>query len=622
MKTFVLAALAAGLASAAIPVRLTTSLPSPQPVGAVIGLVPRIQPVGPAPALMPGPPVRSGPLYTFRYMVSVNGGPFRMVRDFSQEPTFFWSPDLYEHEARIRMTVRLAKETSDAEIPFAIVPRAKSAALITPTSHPLVALFSAPPCSEGAQFRVAFRPRGQEVSMRTPDEPCHASITNNVYVAGMRADSDYEMRAEVIRSGKQEPGAWMNFHTGLLDGRFAPVATETPREKGKISSEGIIIRSTIEPWRVNATDLDGNTVWYLKSPSSPFLTRTVRGGHFLAHADGPNSVNDMKRWQLLQELDLMGNTVRETNIGRIAEQLADRGIKSDCKKGSEQCLAGFHHEAVRLPNGHTLTLAGLERMFPAGTQGSKEAVDILGDLILDLDENLQLTWFWNSFDHMDLKRASLGDEKCPGGPGGDGCTPVFLSSTANGWLHSNALNYDKRSGDLLVSIPEQDWVIKVDYKDGKGSGKILWRLGKDGDFTVKSNDPYPWFSYQHDVGFDPKTGLLVVFDDGHRRKDKDPKANNRGQTWKLDQEARTATLVMNADLGVYAVAVGSAQPLSDGNYSFESGFINPGPAMFATVYSRTTETTPDGKIAYAQQLDGQLTYRSFRVATMYDAPRK
>ena len=212
----------------------------------------------------------------------------------------------------------------------------------------------------------------------------------------------------------------MNFHTGLLNALFAPTATQTPREKGKTSSERIVIRSAF-PWRPNATDLEGNVVWYLNAASSAFLTRVVPGGHFLVHADGFNSANDMKRWQLLQELDLLGNIVRETNISRIAEQLAERGIKSDCKKGSDQCLAGFHHETVRLPNGHTLVLAGLERIFPAGTQGSKESVDILGDLIFDLDENLQLAWFWNSFDHLDLKRASLGNEKCPAGPGADAC---------------------------------------------------------------------------------------------------------------------------------------------------------------------------------------------------------
>jgi hypothetical protein len=249
-------------------------------------------------------------------------------------------------------------------------------------------------------------------------------------------------------------------------------------------------------------------------------------------------------------------------------------------------------------------------------------VDVLGDLILDLDENFQLVWFWNSFDHLDLKRSSLGNEKCKAGPGNDGCTPVFLAPDANGWLHSNSLSYVPESGDLLLSIPEQDWVIKIDYRDGKGTGKVLWRLGKDGDFTVQSDDPYPWFSYQHDAGFDPDSHLLVLFDDGHRRKDKFPKANNRGQAWRIDENARTATLVLNADLGVYAIAVGSAQKLSNGAYSFESGFINPSPVFLATVSSQTTETSPDGKVVYTQQTDGALTYRSFRVPDLYTAPKK
>jgi hypothetical protein len=75
-------------------------------------------------------------------------------------------------------------------------------------------------------------------------------------------------------------------------------------------------------------------------------------------------------------------------------------------------------------------------------------------------------------------------------------------------------------------------------------------------------------------------------------------------------------------MGVYAIAVGSAQPLSGGGYSFEAGFINPGPTMLGSVYSRTIETSADGKIVYAQQADGALTYRSFRVRDMYNVPRK
>ena len=611
MKTVLLALAMVASGSGAITIDLASSVPSPQPVGTVVGFMPRVQITPPG-------------TFNYRYAVSTNGGPFRLVRDFSQDPNFIWTPELYEHDATIRLTVRNGsnKETADSEMRFQIVSRVKdSNAVVTPTSHPLIALFSAPSCSNGEEFRVAFRRKGDEQTTRTPSIPCRAGLSNNQYVAGMRADTDYEMRAEVATNGTSKPGAWIPFHTGLLDGRFPPMTHPVKRPAGKTSAEGILIRSGIEPWRSTATDLEGDVVWYLNTATNAFLTRVLPGGRFLILGDGANSVNDMKRWQLAREVNLFGNTIRETNIGRVAEQLAEHGIASDCKKGGQQCVSGFHHELIQLPNGHWLALAGLERMLPAGTQGSKEEVDVLGDLIVDLDDNFQLVWFWNSFDHMDLKRASLGHEKCKAGPGTDGCTPVFLAPEANGWLHSNSLDYVP-GGDIVLSIPEQDWVIKIDYKDGRGTGKILWRLGKDGDFTVKSDDPYPWFSYQHDAGFDPATGLLVLFDDGHRRKDKYPQANNRGQAWKLDEASRTATLVMNADLGVYSQAVGSAQQLSDGDYSWESGFVSPGPAGLAQIHSVTTETSPEGKIVGSEQASGALTYRSFRVASMYEAPRK
>jgi arylsulfate sulfotransferase len=611
MKTAVLLIFGAAVyAAPALSVRLVSNVPSPQPVGTVVGLIPRLENAGPA-------------KYAYKYSVSTNGGPFRVLRDFSQQPDFAWAPELYAQEAKIRVTVRKnGTETMDAELPFRITPRVKdSNAIVTPTSHPLVALFSAPSCPDGAHFRVAFRRRGDEAMSRTPSEPCRAG-GNSAYVAGMRPDSDYQMRAEITNGSAQTQSAWMPFHTGLLDGKFPNVRVQTPPPAGYNTVERIIVRSMVDPWRTSATDLDGNIVWYLSSTAPAFVTRLIPGGRLLVHADGANTVNDMKRWQVLREVDLLGNTVRETNIGRLAEQLESRGIKSDCKKGGKECVSGFHHEAIRLPNGHTVVLAGLERMMPAGTQGSKEPVDVLGDLIIDVDEDMQVAWVWNAFDHMDLKRASLGDEKCKGGPGDDGCTPVFLADSANGWLHSNSLQYSPKSGDLIMSIPEQDWIVRIDYKNGKGSGKVLWRLGLDGDFTTKSTDAYPWFSYQHDAGYDPETNLLVLFDDGHRRKNKIPTANNRGQAWKIDEDKHTADLVLNADIGVYAVAVGSAQPLSNGGYSFESGFINPGPAGLTSIYSRTTETSADGKITYAQETDGGLTYRSFRVADLYSAPRK
>jgi len=604
--------LALGLAGFAadvepLTVTLLPNLSSPQPVGTIITLVPRLKNSA------------DKVTYVAQYSVSVDGGAFHMIRDFSQDMPFTWSPELYEHQARVRVTVRNndTMETVAAELPFRIVSRVKDGRpVVTPTSHPLVALLSAPPCPAGSQFRVEFRRVGDSLSSYTSAEACRDGRSSNVYVAGMRADTDYQMRPETI-GGDTESGAWITFHTGLLNGRFPPVSIPTPRAGDARSADTLLVSSmSMEPYHNQATDLEGNVVWTMASPA--FLTRIVPGGRFLVLAEGANSQNDTKRWQLVRELDLLGNTLRETNASRVAEQLASRGIRSKCMKDGQQCVSGFHHEAIRMPNGHTLVIAGLERMFPDGAQGSKDPVDVLGDLVIDLDAEFQVYWVWNSFDHMNVTRKSLGDEKCKLGPGSGGCPSVFLAATANGWLHSNSLSYIHRSGDLLISIPEQDWVVKIDYKDGNGTGKVLWRLGLDGDFKAKSDDPYPWFSYQHDVGFDPPgSNRLIVFDDGDRRIKKFPKSNNRGQVWELDEQAMTATLVVNADLGVYSRAVGSAQSLSGGGFSFESGMVNP-PAFS----SRATEVGADGKIVYAQQSEGTSTYRSFRVPDLYTSPRR
>jgi hypothetical protein len=606
---FAAAWLTTGALAAPLSIQLHASLPSPQPAGTPIGLVPRIENV-------------TKGMHVFRYAVSVEGGPFVVVRDFTQQREFTWSPELYEHSAIVRVTVRNndTKETANDELPFRVVSRIKgSLPVVTPTSHPLIALFSAPPCTPGTQFRVAFGREGDEALARTPPEPCRGSASNNVYVAGMHADTDYRLRAEWLNGESVKPGPWMPFHTGVLDGDFPPVSIAVPRAAGAAASEPVLIHSmaTVSGGRRPlATDLEGRVIWYLRSPD--FLYRILPGGRFLVQGEGQNSINDMRRGQVLREVDLAGNAVRETNIGRVAEQLESHGIHSDCRKGGKECVSGFHHEAIRLPNGHTLAIAGLERIMPAGTQGSKEPVDVLGDIVVDLDDQFQVSGVWNSFDHLDLNRPSLRDAKCKEGPGRGGCPPIFLAAEANGWTHGNSLNYVPATGDFLISLPEQDWVLKIDWRNGKGSGKILWRLGKYGDFTAKTGDPDPWFSYQHDAGFEPAgSNLLSIFDDGHERFRKDPKANNRGQVWRLDEEARTATLVHNADLGVYSIAVGSAQTLKSGGYSFDAGFINRD-----SPHGRAIEIDQQGRVVFALEVEGVVVYRSFRVDDMYSAPAK
>ena len=115
-------------------------------------------------------------MLVFRYSASVNGGPFHIIRDFSQQRDFAWSPELYEHAATIRVTARNneSKETAEDEMRFQIGSRIKGKSpVITPSARPLVALFSAPPCpSAGTGFRVAFHADGEEGH----DEDIHATM--------------------------------------------------------------------------------------------------------------------------------------------------------------------------------------------------------------------------------------------------------------------------------------------------------------------------------------------------------------------------------------------------------------------------------------------------------------
>src|SRR5262245_16610521 len=176
------------VSAAPLSVRLMAGLPSPQEVGTVVSLVPRVE-----------NPEQG--MHVFRYSVSVDNGPFQILRDFSQQQEFIWAPALYEHDARVRVTVRnnTTNNTAEAELPFRIVSRVKSQrAVVTPTVNPLVALFSAPPCPEGSQFRVEFQRVGSSESSKTSLEPCRGSRSSNVYVAGMNADSDYRVRAELV----------------------------------------------------------------------------------------------------------------------------------------------------------------------------------------------------------------------------------------------------------------------------------------------------------------------------------------------------------------------------------------------------------------------------------------
>jgi hypothetical protein len=301
--------------------------------------------------------------------------------------------------------------------------------------------------------------------------------------------------------------------------------------------------------------------------------------------------------QVFREFDLAWTTIRETNAARINEQLAAMGVRQ---------IGAFHHEARALPNGYVLLLASAEQMM-TNIQGPGQ-VDVIGDVILVLDQNLQVAWVWDSFQHLDWTRMATLGEVCT--QQAAGCPPFFLAQQANDWLHGNSAELTP-DGNILYSTRHQDWVIKIAYANGMGNGNIIWRLGNGGDFQINSTAPNPWFSHQHDSQYEAgHSSRLTLFDDGDVRRVADSSAHSRGQVLQLDEQNHIATLVLNADLGDYSAALGSAQKLPNGNYHFDQGYLLP------SATSQAIEVDPWGNQVFTLQLNS-LAYRSFRLPDLY-----
>jgi hypothetical protein len=351
-----------------------------------------------------------------------------------------------------------------------------------------------------------------------------------------------------------------------------------------------------------ATDLNGRVVWYYDVSRSGF-TQTypgqslVPGGTVLVlgvdpYAPLPGTLD------VLREIDLAGNPLRETNIDAVNAQLTALGYHP---------LFSFTHDVQRLPNGDTAVIGSTERTVDInGTP-----TNYIGMTIIVLDENFQVSWAWDGFDHLDVNRGPVLGEVCTANVGDQVCssTPVL---PAVDWLHINAVSWSPADGDLVVSVRHQDWVLKIDYDGGEGDGHIIWRLGQDGDFTVNSTDTSPWFSHQHNAHYiDDST--LVVFDNGNTRRANDPSADSRGQVWTLDEQGMTATLAFNVDLGNYSDHFGAAQRLPNGNYVFTSGAQGNPPNLFG----QSIEVRPDGTPVYVLEAN-QPEFRTFRVRTLYE----
>ncbi len=468
------------------------------------------------------------------------------------------------------------------------------AGAVAATKHPLVAEYDVTALQPGSTAWVEFGTDtnyGRQTSPSAPTTSVRQTIV--VLVAGMKADTIYHMRAHVQFG---DGGIWVDqdrtFKTGALTatGLVPPQIVVSHPTPGFTPSPGVELIDCLNPTSPNliqsfVTDLDGNIIWYY--PGSTFPIKPLANGHFLANMSFD-----------LREIDLAGNIFRDVNIDQVNKSLQ--------ASGHSYSITGFHHDFLVLPNGHWIGLANIFKTF-TDLVGYPGKTVVISDVLVDVDTSGNVVWAWSAFDHLDINRHPLG---------------LGLFNGGADWSHANGLVYTA-DGNLLLSLRNQSWILKIDYENGAGSGDIIWRLGYEGDFTLAGGDPRDWFYAQHNpniVSNSDSQTTLSVWDNGNLRVQPDGSTcgtaipcYSRPTLFQIDEDAKTAELLWQDRPGLFSIWGGSIEALSTGNVEFDLT------AAFSTPTSRVLEVTQTDSPQTSWQLDigGEYAYRAYRIPSLY-----
>jgi hypothetical protein len=286
---------------------------------------------------------------------------------------------------------------------------------------------------------------------------------------------------------------------------------------------------------------------------------------------------------------------------------------------------GYHHDFVPLANGHLIALVDCSKSF-TDLSGYPGTTLVQGDALVDLDENWNPVWAWNSFDYV-----------------GNG---MDINRHLNGlpdWTHSNALVYSPSDGNLLLSMRHQSWILKIDYNNGTGTGNILWHLGYQGDFALTqagvppANESSDWFSFQHFPILLSQNGpqmTLAIWDNGDNRVldaatgevcvsplagSPYPSCYSRATIFQVDESAMVANLQWADPLQYFGIWGGSINQLANGNVEFDLNAPAVAPPL--NLASRVQEVTQTSTPQLIWQMDIPTptnAYRAYRVPSLYN----
>lgn len=344
---------------------------------------------------------------------------------------------------------------------------------------------SANPATEHHLVVLGLKPdRRHEFRVRVESQDRQSSEVSEpvVLVTPPLPDDFPPLRTVVSQPDKMEPGVTI-------------FAANLWRENTRIRDYGYII----------AVDAAGDVVWYNRTDQRVVDLRLLSNGHLL--------YNESRNHGLF-EVDLLGNPVRQWWAAGLEEPPDDRFIPVEADT--------IHHEILELPSGNFLALSTELRplvAFPVSEDapyGVMAEAAVVGDVVIEFRRDGTIVDRLPLLDLLDPHRI------------GYGSLSPFWSSHYQGlgpedpcrdWSHANALCYDADSDAVIVSVRNQDCLVKVD----RASGQIIWILGDPAgwrppwrEHLLRPHGPLEWPYHQHAPELTP-SGTILMYDNGNHR---------------------------------------------------------------------------------------------------------
>ena len=373
------------------------------------------------------------------------------------------------------------------------------------------------------------------------------------FLWGMRENRDYTIE---IYSDEEEPEllATTEFRSGKVPDSIFPMSL-VANEKESVQPGFLIVAQQSEPDEarmepiVFMVDTDGFVVWYFEHylPGFSILTEP-------AYRKKTNTMLlGIQKWAMEDilteegiEIDMEGNIV----------------WKSPDIPWTLYGETTWHH-IYRALDDDTLLLVR-----------AQYDDRVIADRIVNIDRDYNELWSWGYLDSPDYFNTVECSE---------------LSEYWCDWSHNNAATMFKDENILYFNSL---WLGF--YKMDMNTKKVLWKFGKDGDFTMLSEHQFPWPANAHDPKFmDASRKRLLFFDNGI-----DERFYSRIIEYEIDEDAMTAEITFEYD-GIDSghtwwagLGWGDADYLENGNILVTKGLVD------NSQNSSIFEVTRDGKVVW------------------------